>query len=73
MTTAQRTVEKQDGPYEMLTDIRQFIDTLLTAEEKALLINTNAQPQQLGIWYLNLALSLRGFSFLGENSTPLRL
>lgn len=47
MTTAQRTVEKQDGPYEMLTDIRQFIDTLLTAEEKALLINTNAQPQQL--------------------------
>lgn len=47
MTTTQRTAEKQDGPYELLADIRQFIDTLLTDEEKSLLINTNAQPQQL--------------------------
>lgn len=47
MTAAQRTVEQQDGPYEMLADIRQFIDILLTDEEKDLLIDTNAEPQQL--------------------------
>ena len=47
MTAAQRTAENQDGPYEMLTDIRQFIDALLTGKEKALLINTNTEPQQL--------------------------
>lgn len=47
MTTTQRASEQQDGPYEMLTDIRQFIDALLTDEEKSLLISTNAEPQQL--------------------------
>lgn len=47
MTTAQRTTEQQEGPYEVLEDIRQFIDTLLTDEEKAILIDTNAEPQQL--------------------------
>ena len=47
MTTAQRTIEQQHGPYEVLEDIRQFIDTLLTDKEKAMLIDTNAEPQQL--------------------------
>ena len=47
MTTTQRTDEKQDGPYELLADIRKFIDVLLTDEEKALLINTKSEPQQL--------------------------
>ena len=47
MTTTQRINEQQDGPYELLADIRQFIDALLTDGEKALLINTNAEPQQL--------------------------
>lgn len=47
MTTSQRTTENQHGPYEMLADIRQFIDTLLADDEMALLINTNTEPQQL--------------------------
>lgn len=47
MTTTQRKAEKQEGPYELLTDIRGFIDSLFTDEEKALLINTNTEPQQL--------------------------
>lgn len=47
MTTAQRKDEQRDGPYELLADIRQFIDSLLMDEEKALMIDTNTEPQQL--------------------------
>lgn len=47
MTTTQRVTEQQDGPYEVLASLRQFIDVLLSDEEKALLINTNTEPQQL--------------------------
>ena len=48
MTTNQRIAEKQDGPYELLADIRKLIDSiLLTDEEKAQQISTNTEPQQL--------------------------
>lgn len=47
MTTTQRLAENQEGPYELLADVRRFIDTLLTDEEKLLLISTNTEPQQL--------------------------
>lgn len=47
MTSAQRLANNQEGPYELLADIRHFIDTLLTEEEKAILIGTNTEPQEL--------------------------
>ena len=47
MTTAQSIAENEDGPYELLADVRRFIDTLLTDEEKAQLIDINTEPQQL--------------------------
>lgn len=48
MTTNQRIAEKQDGPYELLTDIRRLIDSiLLTDEERVQQISTNTEPQQL--------------------------
>ena len=47
MTTQQRIIVKKDGPYELLADIRQFIDTLLPDEEKMQLITINAELQQV--------------------------
>lgn len=47
MTRAQRLAENHDGPYELLTDIRRFIDALLVDEERAKLITTNTEPPQL--------------------------
>lgn len=55
MTTAQRLAEKQEGPYELLADVRRFIDTLLTDEEKSQVnpINTELRqlPQAIAIGY----------------------
>lgn len=47
MTSDQRSTAKQSGPYELLAEVRQFIDELLAEEEKSKIINTNAEPQQL--------------------------
>ena len=47
MTTQQRIIVKKDGPYELLADIRQFVDTLLPDEEKMQLITINAELQQV--------------------------
>ena len=47
MTTEQRLTEKLDGPYELLADIRRFIDTLLPDAEKAQLITINTEPRQM--------------------------
>lgn len=47
MTTAQREAKMQNGPFELLTDIRQFLDDLLTDEEKALRIEIDAEPNHL--------------------------
>ena len=47
MTSDQRTTANQSGPYELLAEIRRFIDELLTDTEKSTIINTNTEPQQL--------------------------
>lgn len=47
MTTAQRENLHQQGPYELLAAIRQFIDELLNDEEKAMFIETQSEPHQL--------------------------
>lgn len=47
MTSGQRSTANQSGPYELLAEVRQFIDELLTEEERSKIINTNTEPQQL--------------------------
>jgi DNA (cytosine-5)-methyltransferase 1 len=48
MTTNERKADRQDGPYELLADVRKLIDSiLLTDEEKAQQINTDTEPQHL--------------------------
>lgn len=47
MTSNEREEKHQFGPYELLADIRAFIDQLLDDTQKSTVINTNAEPQQL--------------------------
>ena len=47
MTTDQRAATHQAGPYELLSEIRHFLDELLTEEEKVTLIDTNTTPQHV--------------------------
>ncbi len=47
MTTNERQEKYQLGPYELLADIRTFIDQLLDDSQKAKTIDTNANPGKL--------------------------
>ena len=44
MTTKQREQVKQEGPYELLSDIRKFLDLLLDESQKSVSININDDP-----------------------------
>ena len=66
MTTKERKEKLQFGPYELLADVRTFIDQLLDDTQKSTVINTNAEPQQLpqaiaiGYYILNNIVSEMG-------------
>ena len=47
MTSEQRIAKGKEGPYELLSDIRTFIDALLTDEEKSETINIQGEPHHL--------------------------
>lgn len=47
MTTNQRLATNHDGPYELLADIRCFLDELLPDEEKSAIVCTNTDPHHL--------------------------
>lgn len=47
MTTDNRKKRDQLGPYELLADIRAFIDQLLDDKQKAVIVDINADPQHL--------------------------
>ena len=47
MTTNQRKETKQDGPYELLADIRKFIDSLFVAEDACAVVSTNSMPERV--------------------------
>lgn len=47
MTTDDRKKKDQLGPYELLSDIRAFIDQLLDDDQKAVIVDMNADPKHL--------------------------
>ena len=47
MTTNQRLATNHDGPYELLADIRCFLDELLPDEENSVIVCTNTDPHHL--------------------------